>query len=350
MVASSLTSVVIGCGMISEQHLKFISASPAVDLVGVCDLSPARAAWTAERFDTTAFTDHREMLAAAEPQTVHVLTPPVTHVALALDALDAGAHVVVEKPAASSAPELRDLLAHATTRGLIVVENQNYRFNDGVLRLREAIGRGDLGEVVGLDVAIALDLTMSPFADSHAGNPVGHLAGGAVRDLLPHQVGLAVHLLDGPYRAGGAAWANRSGIDELVADELDGSFELGSARVRVSFSSAAHPERFRVEARGTRGSMTVDLWQPSAFLAIPRGPAQLTGVVNQLVEGASLARAAFVNLYDKLRDRGPYHGVPRLLDGFYAAAAGLDGAPVSADDMMRTARIVDDLAIEAPTR
>src|SRR4051794_5060152 len=78
-----LRAAVIGTGVISEEHLRFLSKDDRADLVGVCDLSPALARFSAERFDAeAAYTDSTVMLRNAKPDVVHVLTPPHTHVAL----------------------------------------------------------------------------------------------------------------------------------------------------------------------------------------------------------------------------------------------------------------------------
>ena len=86
-------AAVIGCGAISKEHLHVLGSHPRIELVGVCDRSPAASTWTASRYASTAFTDHRELLASARPDVVHVLTPPASHRSIAEDALVAGAHV-----------------------------------------------------------------------------------------------------------------------------------------------------------------------------------------------------------------------------------------------------------------
>jgi predicted dehydrogenase len=104
-----LRAAVIGAGKISEEHLRFLGNSPHAVLTGVCDLSPAMARFGVDRFGhagtTAAFMDHRRMLEEKRPAVVHVLTPPHTHVRLVTECLRAGAHVIVEKPAAPTNAE-----------------------------------------------------------------------------------------------------------------------------------------------------------------------------------------------------------------------------------------------------
>src|SRR5688500_17558915 len=96
-----LRAAVIGTGKISDEHLRFLAASPLASLVGVCDLSPSMARYAAMRYGCPdAYTAAAQMLAEQRPDVVHVLTPPQSHAKLATECLDAGAHVIVEKPIA----------------------------------------------------------------------------------------------------------------------------------------------------------------------------------------------------------------------------------------------------------
>ena len=100
-----MKAALIGAGQIARQHLACLKTLPGVELAAICDLSPATAEAAAERYGIRAwFTDHRAMLEKARPDVVHVTTPPTSHFGLAMDSLDAGAHVIVEKPAT---PDLR---------------------------------------------------------------------------------------------------------------------------------------------------------------------------------------------------------------------------------------------------
>src|SRR5579864_52539 len=113
-----LRAAVIGTGKISEEHLRFLTAAPGVEVAAVCDLSPSLANYAVARFGAgRAFTSSAQMLREARPDVVHVLTPPHTHVALVTDCIDAGAHVIVEKPVAPTNPEFHRLWTLARSRG-----------------------------------------------------------------------------------------------------------------------------------------------------------------------------------------------------------------------------------------
>src|SRR4029077_8783164 len=100
------------------------------DRVAICAPSPAGGEAAAERYGIRAwFTDHRAMLEKARPDVVHVTTPPTAHFGPAMDSLNAGAHVIVEKPATPTFEELETLVQRAQETGRHFVEDYNYVFN-----------------------------------------------------------------------------------------------------------------------------------------------------------------------------------------------------------------------------
>ena len=117
-------------------------------------------------------------------------------------ALDAGAHVIVEKPATVTRAELETLIDHASERGRVLVEDYNYIFNDAPARSLALMASGDFGAVTHVEVLICIDILApgSPFADPNAPHPCLSMAGGAIADFLPHLASLA-HLFVGPHRS-----------------------------------------------------------------------------------------------------------------------------------------------------
>src|SRR5688500_15945291 len=94
----------VGAGYVSEFHVKALQRLPEVRIVGITDLAPDRARAVASRFGITAYPSLGAM-AAAGLDVVHVLTPPSSHTAVALEALELGAPVLVEKPLATNVGE-----------------------------------------------------------------------------------------------------------------------------------------------------------------------------------------------------------------------------------------------------
>jgi predicted dehydrogenase len=144
------SAAVIGCGDVSVVHLQAIEKLAGVELVGVCDTDADRAAAAAERYGVPRFADHRQLLAATRPDVVHVCTPHHQHVPVAIDCLDAGVGVLVEKPVAHTVAEADRLIAaaraHPGVKAGICLQN---RYNAATRAARALLDSGELGAVRG---------------------------------------------------------------------------------------------------------------------------------------------------------------------------------------------------------
>ena len=234
-----MKTALIGAGQIAQQHLACLRTLPEVNLAGVCDLSRAMAESTAERFGVDAwFTDHRAMLDAVRPDVVHITTPPQSHFRLAMDALAAGAHVIVEKPITAAHDELAVLLQPASEHNRVLVEDYNYLFNAPVQQISSWLQSGDIGEVVHVEVTICLDIlsTGSPFADRNIPHPCLSMPGGAIADFLPHLASLAHHFVGPTGRCAPTGRSERAD-SPLPYDEFRALVDAERGTATLGFSS-----------------------------------------------------------------------------------------------------------------
>jgi predicted dehydrogenase len=338
-----LRAAVIGCGAIAHEHLPYLSASPRVELVAVCDSSKVTASFMRERFRAGAFfTDAASMLEEVRLDVVHVLTPPQTHAALVRMCLDAGAHVICEKPMTASQAETETLLSEARRHRRALIESRNLLFNDLAISIDRLASEGTLGSVREVDVLLSLDLTAGPFGDLNMSGAGVHLPGGAVHDFLPHLAYLFLHLagrLQNVDRVAGFL-ENRSGNPRVIYDHLDALIEAGEVRGRLRIASDIFPPSFRLVVRGTERTVEGDFYNP--FLRIEGGPnVGKRAPLEQIGSGLKLARAGVRNFFDKVRQHGTYHGMPRMLDSIYRALQAAEEPPISDAEMIATARLVD---------
>lgn len=347
-----LRAAVIGTGAISKEHLSFLSQSDRAELVGVCDLSPAATQYAAETFGAAgAYTDYRQMLVEAQPDVVHILTPPQTHLRLASDCLERGMHVVCEKPIALSYGEFEQLWAVAQRCDRRLIEDHNYRFNEPVLALQQLMLEGAIGTVQEVEVRMALDIRSGGrYADENLPSPVHQLPAGVVHDFVTHLSYLLLAFLpsdgkgDSDFDRVSAAWSNHGGGDLFKYDDLDATVICGQAHGRLRFSSYTQPDCFSITVRGSKGTAEVDLFQP--FLRY-NGPhslgKQLSPLVNHWQNGWDLVGASLRNFRNKVMQHTPYEGLHTLMDQTYCAIASGQQPPVSYGDMARTCQLIDAL-------
>lgn len=139
---------VIGVGSIARmRHLPEYQANPHVEIVAVCDIVPERVEETAAQYGAKAYTDYQELLDQVKPDIVSVCLPNYLHAPVSIAALEAGAHVLCEKPMATSTEEGEAMImaAKENNRKLMIAHNQ--RFVASHQKAKELIEAGELGKI-----------------------------------------------------------------------------------------------------------------------------------------------------------------------------------------------------------
>ncbi|OYY65762.1 MAG: oxidoreductase [Burkholderiales bacterium 28-67-8] len=141
---------IVGCGRIAKRHAELLGTGQinGASLVAVCDTDPERAKAYAERFGVPGFTSFDEMLGRSDIDVVSVLTPSGTHAELAIKAARSKRHVVVEKPMALTLEDADRMNACADENGVRLFVVKQNRFNVPVVKAREALDAGRLGQLV----------------------------------------------------------------------------------------------------------------------------------------------------------------------------------------------------------
>ncbi len=145
---SSLRVGFLGAGYIADWHRGALRTLPQARLVAVCDQSAARGAQFGQRYAISSVHRRLEsMLAEQRLDVVHVLLPPGQHIASARTLVDAGVHVLLEKPMGLDANECAALTEQALRRGRAVGVSHNFLFFPIYQRLKDDIARGSLGRL-----------------------------------------------------------------------------------------------------------------------------------------------------------------------------------------------------------
>ena len=151
VTAKKLRFGFIGCGGIAnEKHLTAMAVQPEAELAAFCDLSRERAEAAASKFGApgaAVYTDYRQLLANRTIDAVHVLTPNATHCEIACAAMEAGKHVICEKPMAASLADAERMMATARRTGRLFTVSYQYRHFDANRAMKDYVDSGALGEI-----------------------------------------------------------------------------------------------------------------------------------------------------------------------------------------------------------
>ncbi len=142
---------IIGCGGIANgKHMPSLSKLKEVEMVAFCDLIEEKAQKAAKQYGVPGakvFTDYKQLLAEKDIDVVHVLTPNRQHSFITVDALEAGKHVMCEKPMAINSAEARKMLDAAKRTGKKLTIGYQGRFRPNSMYLKKMCENGELGEI-----------------------------------------------------------------------------------------------------------------------------------------------------------------------------------------------------------
>ena len=142
---------IIGCGGIANgKHMPSLKKIDTVEMVAFCDIVKERAEKAAKEYgtpDARVYTDYKELLKEDDIDVVHVLTPNKQHSFITVDALEAGKHVMCEKPMAINSAEAKKMLDAAKRTGKKLTIGYQSRFRQDSMYLKKVCENGELGEI-----------------------------------------------------------------------------------------------------------------------------------------------------------------------------------------------------------
>ena len=257
---------VIGVGYLGRLHAQKISSLPEARLVGVCDVRRDQGERVASEFSTSYFADAGELLRRV--RAVSIAVPTTEHYAVALQAMRAGVHVLLEKPITARVREGRALVREATRRGLVFQIGHLERFNPALLS------------------AVSI-LSMPRFIECHRLGPFGGRGTDVdvVLDLMIHDIDLILSLVRSPVTR----------ISAVGVPVISKNFDIANARLTFGNHCVANITASRVSARKQR---KIRIFQADAYISMdfvehtiqifrrtyPHGPDGLPEISGELLE------------------------------------------------------------------
>lgn len=146
----NLKYALIGCGRISPNHIAAAKANE-LNIVAICDIVEENMEDKAKKFElpesVKRYTDYKEMLQTEKPQLVAICTESGKHAAIALDCIEAGCNVIIEKPIALSIADADAIIEAAKKKGVKVCTNHQNRFNKAIVKIRDAVDKNRFGKL-----------------------------------------------------------------------------------------------------------------------------------------------------------------------------------------------------------
>ncbi|OGR90804.1 MAG: hypothetical protein A2V88_02330 [Elusimicrobia bacterium RBG_16_66_12] len=241
--SSKIRVAVVGAGKMGTYHAKLLGKTPEVDLVGVCDTNVWKAQLAAWQSNTVAIRDYRDVLGRVDAMVIAVPTP--LHYEVGKAALEAGAHVLIEKPLASSVDEAKELLALSESKKLVLQVGHIERFNPAVLEAVRHIR----------DPRYITVERLGPYDPRTA-----HI--GVVMDLMIHDLDILLTLVGSEVES----------LEALGANLLSGHEDIANVRVRFKTGCVADLTASRISLAKSR---KLRAFQKDSYISLDYGKGSL---------------------------------------------------------------------------
>lgn len=280
---------VVGAGYVSTHHLRALRDLPFVKIVGICDFDRARATTMAGKFGVEQVFSNLAEMAGAKPDVIHILTPPQSHCSLAIQAMDMGCHVFVEKPMAETVEECDRMIEAAQRTGRVLSVNHSQRFDPPTLEAIELVKSGAIGTTLGATIFRSSDYP------PYGGGPMpAPFRQGSYpwRDLGVHCL-YVLEALMGEVRTLDVRQYGTGGNPLLTFDEWRAFAECQNGTASIFLSWNSKPMQSEIWIQGTKGVIQVDSFlQTCTVSKVLPGPKPIQIVINGFLNGLRRAWGA----------------------------------------------------------
>lgn len=250
----------IGVGsMANGVHLNNIPKTRDLELTAVCDIVKERADKAAATHKCAAFTDHRALLKSGLCDAVLIVTPHYDHTTIGIDALNAGLHVLVEKPISVHKEDCKRLIAAHRNKKQVFAAMFNQRTDPAYNKIKQMIQRGDLGKLDRVTwIITSWFRTEAYYASGGWRATWAGEGGGVLLNQCPHNLDLWQWMFGMPDRVRGFCSIGRKHKIE-VEDEVTAvlGYDNGCTGVFITSTGEA-PGANRLEVAGEHGRLTLE--------------------------------------------------------------------------------------------
>ncbi len=337
---SQLKVGIVGCGFIAEaQHIpSFQRLGKNVILQAVCDRNENLAGQTAKKYGIpVAYSDLAEMLSKEKLNIVDICTPPQSHAAIALQAIEHGCHVLLEKPMAIKTDDCDQMIEAAKKYGVKLCVIHNVLFEAPFIEARKLVSEGAIGDFIGMRILMSDPKEEMIMKRDHW---IHRLPGGLLGETGPHAAYMSLVFLNMVKEVDVHAknflehsWAP---FDEFRI-ELEGEKAISS--IAISYTSNSWADN--IDIFGTEGSLHLDL--ESMLLIFHRGKHSLNPfnlACHSLSEAAQIVTGVGVNAL-KVLTRRVKVGQDIIIEKFVDCILKNQASPVTGEDGRETVRVME---------
>jgi predicted dehydrogenase len=292
---------IVGCGEVANEHLRALRNVRGIRVVALCDKDRETVLRTSQRWGVRdIYTDYSKMLDEQDMSIVSVLTPPASHVPLAIEAVEHGVNVLIEKPLAMTAAEIQPLIEKLRGSPVKVTVDHIILFSRIAAETLQLAKSGAVGDVLGAKIEyLGTQKDSMTATESHWSHK---LPGGRLGEMLPHPVYMLQSILGNQVSVETVLAEKRGKYPWMPYDELKVLLQAGNklwGEIYVSFN--APRDTITADVYGTRRILKADIINQSLIQLGNRGLSKTDSAKDLLGQSCSLFLTTMMNTIRFLR-------------------------------------------------
>ncbi len=332
MTDKNLKVALIGCGRMGLHHAKAIEIQDNATVIAVADPAVDK-----ELLESTVnhkvdvYDDALKMLQEAQPDAVHIVTPPESHVDLAKLALENGAHVYVEKPFALAVEDAKAVIELAKAKGLKVCAAHQVLYQDSGQKYRKFMHL--IGKVVHVESYFSFKTVRR--AGSGLMSPVEQL-----EDILPHPVYLLLSAFDSINDPDKALEYELCSFEVDSRGEVRAIIRVGDALTTLIVTLQGRPIESYLRVVATNGSINADFVLSGVKKLPGPGASAIAAVLQPFSEARQMVFGTISNIFKMVFKRQKsYAGLAELVGAFYNSIQNNAPLPMTYESICQTVEI-----------
>jgi predicted dehydrogenase len=335
---------IVGCGVAMPHQMASINEYTDAQVIALCDVDELKASTAAQMYGIDhVYSNLTEMLNKNKPEVIHIMTPPATHAALTIEALNAGCHVLVEKPMALNIEDCEKMIKAAEKNNVKLCVMHNHLYDPTIVKAEQIIKDGDIGEILNMEGVFCLDKKkMCEENLDKSGHWAHHLPIGVFGEYTPHMIYVLRNFL-GNINSINVTRKERTHDPATKINGIDVQVDAENAMGRLLMYDNMDYYHFTFRIYGTRAVVNINMLDLTMTIEkernLPKTAAKMLSTVEQSFQGLANTGGNIANIMIGKLKRRPGHRM--LVNKFYESIENDSQPPVTGHDGLEVVKVLE---------
>jgi len=336
-----LNIAIVGCGYVADGHIEAWRKISDARIAAVCDLNEELAKNTINQWKIpTYYKSLPDLIAKEKVDVVDICTPPQTHAPLAVQAMQAGINVLIEKPMTMSAKDAEKIVDCQKNSNVKAGVIHNWLFEPPIIKASSAVEQGLIGEMLSAEIDI-LNTKAEPMA-ANANHWCHRFPGGRFSEMLAHPIYLLRHFLKGEITSVNVITSKLGEYPWMKSDELVADFKAGRRLGTTYISLNAPRDAIFLGLYGTRGILKLDIINGTINLFPERKTSRFNKVTDSLRQAGQLTKSTAQNVASIAFGRW-LSGHDMCIKLFAQSIRNKDKPPVTVEEGLEVVKVLENM-------